>query len=500
MDTEKIYKVLGIGESSRAMRRKINEYEDWFKGSVGNFHSYSIFNGKHSVPMNRASLNMAKTVAEAYADLLLNEKVVFTFDGENGELIQEVLDDNKFLVRGNELVESAFALGTGALVLSMDDLKVRKDGVVNSDEARIKIKYVRATDIFIIDYDSNGVESLAVRTIKNAMDENGKMKEYTLLSIIKHEYDNNWSLNNRLFDSKGKEITGGEFDWILKGTIKYLMFETEAKPFVIIKPNIVNNFESNSPYGVSVYGGAIDVLKEIDTVFDSLTNEFNLGKKRIFIDEKALSYDSAGNPKFDDRDVVFYTLGGLMGEGEGKVGESMKESDFKLRVEEHARGLKLGLDTLSKKVGLGGDYFDYDSKGAVTATEVVSKNSTLYRSISKHSILLREELEALVGSINAMLNSINNTKHEIGVTIDFDDSVIEDRKAIEQRALVELNNNIIDLHEYLKVTRGYTDKMAKDFIKEMEKREQKKKEKKVKEVNEDGTEDDETKDMTEGII
>lgn len=79
---------------------------------------------------------MAKTVAEDWANLALNEKVQITV-GENtaNERIWEVLDNNDFKVRGNQLVELAFALGTGAFI-------EYKDG------DQVMIDYIRAGMIY----------------------------------------------------------------------------------------------------------------------------------------------------------------------------------------------------------------------------------------------------------------------------------------------------------------------------------------------------------------
>lgn len=484
MSLDKMLKALEVGSPISAMHKKIEEWEGWYRGNIKSFHNYQVFNGKRTINRTRASLNMAKTVAESFADLLLNEKVEFTYDGENADLIEQVLEDNDFRVEGNRLVELSFALGSGAFVLSLDEVVLTESGQAEVDGAKVDIKYYKASDMFPIKVDGDVVKKLAVRTAKSVV-VGDEVKEYTLFTVIE-KFDNAVIYENRLFNEDGREVGSEEFAELFPDIVQLIMLPLSFDPFIIIKPNIVNSYDTNSPYGASVYSGATDILREIDVAFDSLINEFNLGKKRIFIDENALSFDSSGNPKFDDRDMVFYALGGLTGDGENKVGESIKESDFKLRIQEHRDGLKIGLDTLSRKVGLGGDYFNYDNKGAVTATEVVSRNSELYRSISKHSILLRSELESLIQSINSLLNGVNNTKHDIKVVIDFDDSVIEDEGAIEQRALLEFNSGVIDLHEYIKITRGFDDEMASKFVEEMEKRKKVKEE--TAEVNEDGSE------------
>jgi len=500
MNTSNILKALGISGISDSFIGTLDTYREWYEGNVSGFHDYNIFNGTKSIPRRRTGLAMAKTVSESFADLLLNERVEFTIDGKNKEEIEKVLEESMFKVRGNQLVELAFATGTGAFVLSLENVKVSKSGVVDQSEGNVVIRYLEARDIFPLSWDNGVMSEVAFRsTVSDIHVEEGK--EFNLFTLIQEwEEDGEkvgYSITNRLFDDDGNEVEEEIFDELLPDTIKVLRLKVDKAPFAIIKPNTINFIDPNSPYGLPVFAGSLDVLREIDTVWDSLINEYNLGKKRIFIDEKAMSYDKSGNPKFDNNDVVFYTLGGLMGDGESAVGSSMKETDFKLRVEEHVQGLKAGLNTLSQKCGLGSNYYSFDvQSGLVTATEVISRNSALFRSISKHSLLLEDSLIHLIEAINGLLNYIHNTSNEVKATVNFDDSIIEDRSVIEKRALLELNEGVIDLHEYLVITRGFTDEMAQEFIDNMEKR-KRGVEEEVVEVNEDGTEGEGTKDMRE---
>jgi A118 family predicted phage portal protein len=101
----------------------IAEWLKWYAGKAG-WHSYTIYNGESTIKCERKSLGMAKKVSEDKADLLLNEKVEITVTPMNAkegsgstamqDYVDEVLHDNNFWVRGNQLVELANALGTGA--------------------------------------------------------------------------------------------------------------------------------------------------------------------------------------------------------------------------------------------------------------------------------------------------------------------------------------------------------------------------------------------------
>ena len=93
----------------------IEEWLEWYQGEVEKFHRYKVYNGAVMVEQKRYRLGMAKKVCEDWANLLLNEKVSIKA-GDYEERLNQILADNNFRIRGNQLVELAFALGTGAFV------------------------------------------------------------------------------------------------------------------------------------------------------------------------------------------------------------------------------------------------------------------------------------------------------------------------------------------------------------------------------------------------
>ena len=92
----------------------INEWLEWYQGEVEKFHKYKVFNGASTTEHKRYTMGMAKKVCEDWANLLLNEKVAIKA-GSYDERLQEILSNNNFIVRANQLIEMAFALGTGHL-------------------------------------------------------------------------------------------------------------------------------------------------------------------------------------------------------------------------------------------------------------------------------------------------------------------------------------------------------------------------------------------------
>ena len=86
--------------------------------------------------------------------------------------------------------------------------------------------------------------------------------------------------------------------------------------FVIDRLNITNNADENNPMGVAIFANAIDTLKKLDIEYDSYCNEFELGRKRIFVRPEMLT-NADGTPAFDPDDSVFYALPEDDANGEG---------------------------------------------------------------------------------------------------------------------------------------------------------------------------------------
>ena len=65
-------------------------------------------------------MGMAKKLSEDIADLLFNERVMITLEDETTqEFVQKVLDNNHFLVMGNDYQERKAYSGTVAYPLSV---------------------------------------------------------------------------------------------------------------------------------------------------------------------------------------------------------------------------------------------------------------------------------------------------------------------------------------------------------------------------------------------
>lgn len=394
----------GAGDVSDSTYTHISEWMAWYKGSVEKFHKYWIYDGVQSKKQNRYKLGMAKKVCEDWANLLLNEKVVIKADAFD-ERLQEILADNNFGIRANQLIEVAFALGTGAIVEYL------------GPDRKIMIDYIRADMIYPLSWDNGDITECAFGSVKTVNE-----KECIYLQIHRRgvreddEDDSLYYIENKYLDAK----TGDEEE--LPDDIEEVIETGYSKPmYQIITPNIVNNIELDSPMGISVFANAIDQVKGCDLIYDSYMNEYVLGRKRILVPYSQakiqMQKDGSSDPVFDPNDTVYFVM------PEDKNGNSqITEVDMSIRAQDHETGLNKALDLVSLKSGMGTGRYKFESGGVKTATEVISDKSDLYQNLQKNKIPVKA---AIVGMVKC-LSFLETGSDELEVNIDFDDSIIED--------------------------------------------------------------------------
>lgn len=416
---------------------QIDLWQKWYHGYVPSFHDYRQYNGRKKIRRTRKSLGMAKAVAEDWANLALNEKVGIALKKKSAEKrVWSVLDANQFRVRGNQLLEQAFALGTGAFV-------ERKEG----DE--VKIDYIRAGMVYPLAWDNGRITQCAFCSERTAKQE--KQVYLNIHTLVRGHY----VIENHLFRRNGTALT----EIALPDDVKERVETKSPTPlFQIIRPNIANNFAPDCPLGISVYANALDQLEGLDLVYDSYCNEFRLGKKRITVPltmaRMAMEEDGSVTPVFDDNDTEFYAIPSV-DQGENKI----EEHNMELRYEAHEAGVQTALNLLSFKCGMGRDRYNFKDGEVKTATEVVSEKSDLFQSLKKHELLLEG---ALIGMAQAVAELLGLGEQE--VTVNFDDSIIEDTGAEKLRFLQEIRDGVRQKWEYRVRFFGEDEATAKSMV------------------------------------
>lgn len=417
----------------------IEKWRAWYAGKVKEFHSYQQYNGKRQVPRERYTLGMAKKGCEDWANKLMSEKVTISTTDQN--TLDDIFERNNFWLNANQLVEETFALGTGAFV----EYKAGNMPVID---------YVIAPMIFPLKWKKGEIIDCAFASIIDS----GEQKTFYI--NIHTKVGSRYRVDNKIIIANNDgTFKDGELP---KNVIPTVW--NDVKTFQIIKPNIVNNIDLNNPMGMAIFANAIDEMKTIDLIYDSYRNEFNLGKKRIFVKSGALNVDLENGdavPVFDDNDVEFYALPDEDGT------EMIQESKFDLRAEAHDTGLQTNLNLYGKKIGFGDNGYKWEKGQVKTATETISDNSEMFRNIQKHEVILEP---ALCGLVDAVMYLKNGTIYNGETTVNFDDSIIEDMAEVKRQAMIEYNAGIIDKVEYYVRVYKLTEKEAIKKIEEMESR------------------------------
>ena len=295
------------------------------------------------------------------------------------------------------------------------------------------IDYIRADMIYPLSWDNGDITECAFGSVKTVNE-----KERIYLQIHRRgisedgENPDIYYIENKYLDAD----TGDEVE--LPEDIKPIIDTKYDKPlFQIITPNIVNNLELDSPMGISVFANSIDQVKGCDLVYDSYMNEFVLGRKRILVPYSQakieMEKDGGTAPVFDPNDTVYFVM-----PADRNSDMKITEVDMTIRATEHEQGINKSLDLLSLKCGMGTGRYKFESGGVKTATEVISDKGDLYQNLQKNKIPISAALIALVKSLHFLEHGTDNVE----VTVDLDDSIIEDTNTTVDRNIKLTTNGL----------------------------------------------------------
>ena len=449
--------------SNEDIATKMEVWQQWYKGCVDKFHKSKVYSGKKKLELERKTLNLPVKVCQRWADLLLNEKVEINASDEYTQIkLNHLLKQVNFKVRGNNLLETAFAMGGGFLIQYWDGEKTNQ-------------KYITQEYMYPITYDSGRLTEAAFASQKTI---DGKTYVY-LETHLKDKLTGAYVVDNTLLKTNDIKSGGGgglvEVDeqfYIDHGIIPKWETGSLTPLFQRIAPNIANRDDFNSPWGTSVFSGAVDIFASCDAIYDSFYKEFLLGKKRIFVTDGVVNINYVKNGDkveqvevFDPNDEVFYRIP----ERDDGV-PPIQPVDMALRVGDHSTALQTQLNLLSQAVGFGSDGFKWDVGGVTTATQVISQNSEMFRTIKKHEAMLEDTLIDMAKGllyVEAVFGGDNAINLDAEITVDFDDSIIEDTAEIKRQAMLELNVGLISKAEYYRQVYKLGEQQALEYEQKM---------------------------------
>lgn len=440
--------------------RYVNLWKSWYIGKVKQFHNYYIYNGKRRVRMSRASMQMAKKCCEDWADLLFNERCKISLADENSlEQLDEVLGYNNFWKFMNEAIEKAGACGTGAVVVSVHNMEYDEMAetlsVANSNTC---IEFVDIEKIYPLSWKGKRITECAF-----ASHEIIRGRKYLFLSVHRRNEQGNYIIENKVFDDRNGSITPVDNDDIISS------FDTGSnRPwFAIISPQQANNICPDLPWGIPFFANAIDTLQALDLSFDCLQFEMSASKRRTFVRQEAINVDLKTGEiaeTFDPNDVAFYVLPAGMNREDLVQTESSE-----IRSAAICETISKNLALFSSQVGLGFDKYKFDPVSMATATQVISQNSEMYRRKKKHETGLEDAIYDIIEAVAYAASTFGpyniNTD---GLAIQFDQSIVEDKEAISNRALRELSAGVLAKYEYRMLVHGEDEETARAKIEEIE--------------------------------
>lgn len=435
--------------------QRIEEWKAIYQGYYEKWHlvKYNTINGLKTRKM--ATLKIGKVLANEMASLIFNEKCEINVSDEKlQKFIDEVFKDNKFYRKFQEYLEYMF--GLSGIVIK----PYHADG-------KIKLSYVTADCFIPTAWDNQGIyEGVFLnQTVK-------RDKRYTLLEW--HFWEGKeYVIRNQLFESDVKG--GGEIGKEVPLSTLYEDLEEEVRiknfrrsNFVYFKPNLANNFDTNSPLGISIFANALDTLHSLDVAFDSFQREFRLGKKRIIVPASAVKAvpDGHGNlvRYFDANDEVYQAmeLGNL---DEFKIHDNSVE----LRVEEHVAAINALLNILAMQTGFSAGTFSFDGKSMKTATEVVSENSKTFKTKQSHEIIIESGIQELIECIvqTAELYGVFEAPSEWETIVKFDDSIAQDANAEIDKEVKKVANGLQSRRRAIMKVQGVSEEEAMKILQEI---------------------------------
>ena len=433
---------LGYTTISESFYSKVAEWKSWYQGNVKGFHNYRVRNGESMVNCKRYSLGMGKKLCEDWANLLMNEKVQITLEGKKEqEFIDRILTENNFAVKANEMQEMKSALGTVAYIPRVVGQEVNESGeIVPGNASGIVLDYVTIENIYPLAWQNGYISECAFSSV---VTRNGH--DYLYLQLHRKEDNGEYVIENRIYRYDNEMLADEQLANVkgFENIPPVVHTGSDKRQFVIDRPNIANNFNYLLPTGVSVYANAIDALQGVDIAYDTYINEFVLGKKRIMVKPSASKYLD-GTPVFDTNDVAFYVLPEDVSDG-----AIIQPIDMGLNTDKLSTGLQYALNILGSKCGFGTNFYQIDQAVMATATQVISTHSELAKTRGKHQIILEQVLVELCRVLLRLGNTAMNAglDENVEISIDFDDSIFQDKDAEFARDMQLLSAGILNDYE-----------------------------------------------------
>lgn len=444
----------------------IRMWREWWRGYVKEAHSYRELGVDGSTRQRKLySFGMAKRVSEDWAALLLNEKTSIVIeDKATAEWLQGadgtggVFGEVNFWAEANELLEKAFAYGTGAFVARADGAKISDSGKVVPDaKCKASVEYLDALSIIPLSVEKSKITEAAF-----VSEFTKRGKTYVYMEIHTKAENGNYQIENEYFMLDGPGLKQADLP---EGIVPVIDTGSPRPWFALVYPNVTVNDADCNGLGMSIYANALDNLLAVDIAFNNFVKDFKLGGKKVFYNKAMLQTDSEG--KTITPDDVVQQLFQQVGDGmDFDAKQMVQEFNPSLRVTENKDGVQAQLDYLSFKCGMGTKRYQFTSAGVKTATEYSGEKQELIQHANRHMIVVEAALKTLCSALLYIGKEFCNApvNPDVDIVVNFEDGFIIDEETAAARDMQLVSVGILNAYEYRMKHLGEDEATAKAAI------------------------------------
>lgn len=397
---------------------------------------------------NISSVGISAAVASEIARL-----VTLELESEiTGSKRADFLNSAYQSVLSNIKIQTEYACALGGLIMKP---------YVAGD--RLLVEFIQA-DRFVPTGFRDGGELSSCRFIEQ-ITRNGKI----FTRVESHDFDGkNCRIQNKAYESKNSSTLGHQINLSDVSEWESLAEDMTIKNvngvlFSYFKIPQANNKNRQSPFGVSVYSKAENLIREADEQWSRILWEFEGTELAIDASESLFKKDSSGEVKLPEgkkRLFRHYDIDtGLVEKPfyevfSPEIRESSLFTGFNqiLRRIEFSCGLAYG--TLSDT--------QYNDR---TATEIIYSKQRSYSFVSHIQSSLKDALEKLVEAMDVWATLYGLAPSgDYEISFNFDDSLIVDSKTENQLLMQEATSGLIKKEIYLMKRYGVTEDQAKEML------------------------------------
>ena len=234
-------------------------------------------------------------------------------------------------------------------------------------------------------------------------------------------------------------------------------------------PN-ANTLDNSNPLGQSIFHNAIGTLEQIDKQVSRTIWEYEGSELAIDIDESMLEHDSKGNAKYPTgKRKLFRSLSF----------DEMKDKNYnvfspQIRDTSLFNGLNELLRQAETECQIAFGTISKNTEIAKTATEIRSSKQDYYVTVSDIQTSMEFALNDLVYGIYVLCRLYGiPVETNYSMSHDWDDSILVDKDAKRNQALIERNNKLTDDVQYFMDTMDMNEEDAIKYVQNIKDRRKK---------------------------